>query len=367
MSKKWWEISGKTASAYDLIRTFNMLKDEEFPFVREVSKCVPQYATHDACKALKNFFRGTHGFPKFKKKGRSKDTFHLSADQGFKIEDHKFWVLKLGWVKMVEAIRFPGKVLNATISRYADHWYVTFQIQVDDSYQYPHPCKTQAVVGVDFGISTLMTLSNGSQNDVPVKIENPRNLLRREKKLKRLDRQLSRKSRGSNRYEKARTQLARQHKKVTDCRLHRIHDLTTKLVKRFRFITIEDLNVRGMKRNRKLAKHIGDASFYEIRRQLEYKSRLSGSTVVVADRFFPSSKLCSGCGEKNEGLTLSDRTWTCLSCGAEHDRDVNAARNLRLVALKFWETLNAHGEDVRPIVVRHRQTSKKCELINRKV
>ena len=175
---------------------------------------------------------------------------------------------------------------------------------------------------VDLGISALATLSDGS-DPIPA----PKPLRGYLAKLKRLSRAVSRKQRGSNNRAKAKIKLARLHRRIAAIRADALHKLTTSLT-RYRTIVIEDLNVSGMRANRHLARAIADLGLSEFRRQLEYKAAMASSMLIVADRWYPSSKLCSACSAKNESLTLSDRTWTCTSCGAFHDRDVNAARNL---------------------------------------
>ncbi|HVS46312.1 MAG TPA: RNA-guided endonuclease TnpB family protein, partial [Verrucomicrobiae bacterium] len=206
-----------------------------------------------------------------------------------------------------------------TVSRRADAWYASFSIEVD----YEQEVRTDgSVIGVDLGITALATLSDGS-----TKVAAPKPLRRYLKKLARLSRAVARKERGSNSRAKAKAKLARLHRRIADIRADALHKLTTSLT-RYRTIVIEDLNVAGMLANRHLSRAISDLGFFEFRRQLDYKAAMAGSTVIVADRWFPSSKLCSSCGVKNESLTLAERSWTCRSCGASHDRDVNAAVNL---------------------------------------
>jgi putative transposase len=219
---------------------------------------------------------------------------------------------------MREEVRFAGRILSATISRAADGWYASFAIEVE--YQ-ADPRSDDTVIGVDLGITALATLSDGS------KVFAPKPLRRYLQKLKRLCRSLSRKQRGSRNRAKAKTKLARLHRRIADIRVEALHQLTTSLT-RYRTIVIEDLNVAGMLANRNLSRAIADVGFFEFRRQLQYKAAMAGSTIAVADRWFPSSKLCSTCCVKNELLSLSERTWTCVSCGTSHDRDVNAACNL---------------------------------------
>jgi putative transposase len=216
-------------------------------------------------------------------------------------------------------VRFTGRILSVVVSRRADQWYASFSIEIEHT----PPIRTDTtVVGVDLGITALATLS-----DDPVPVVAPKPLRRYLKKLKRLSRALSRKVRGSCNRAKAKTKLARLHLRMANIRLDALHKLTISLVRR-RTIVIEDLNVSGMLSNRSLARAIADLGFYEFRRQLEYKAQMFGSTVLVANRWYPSSKLCSNCGAKNDELGLCDRRWECASCGTAHERDRNAASNL---------------------------------------
>jgi putative transposase len=188
--------------------------------------------------------------------------------------------------------------------------------------QAENQAENQGAVGVDLGVSALATLSTGE------KIAGPKAHTALLARLKRLSRSLSRKQKGSANRAKAKEKLARLYARISHIRQDALHKLTTNLTRRFHTICIEDLNVRGMMKNRYLARSIADMSFFEFRRQLEYKAAMRGGQVVVADRFFPSSKTCSACGHKLDDLPLSVREWTCTACGAQHDRDVNAAKNL---------------------------------------
>jgi putative transposase len=327
--------AGEKPSEAALRRQLNALKDERFPWMREVTKNAPQQGIKNLGRAYASFFedlakhrRGELPWqrvrvPTCKKKGRH-DAFR--ADNG-PDKDHPDAVrtngkcVKLpviGWVAMREEVRFAGRILSVTISRAADGWYASFTIEVEYA---PDPRSDDTVVGVDLGITALATLSDGSR--VPA----AKPLRRYLQKLKRLSRSLSRKQRGSRNRSKAKTKLARLHQQIANIRADALHKLTTNLT-RYRTIVIEDLNVTGMLANRNLSRAIADVGFFEFRRQLRYKAAMAGSRVLVADRWFPSTKLCSACGAKNGALTLSERIWTCGSCGTSHDRDVNAARNL---------------------------------------
>jgi putative transposase len=196
--------------------------------------------------------------------------------------------------------------------------------------------------------------------------ENPKSLKHHERKLKRCQRTLCRRKKGSRNRDKARSRLSRVYQRITWVREAALHKMTSWVVANFRYIGIEDLNVKGMVKNHCLAKSLSDASFGEIRRQLEYKSKLSGGHIALADRFYPSSKKCHVCGHILEELDLSVREWTCPQCGAHHDRDFNASVNLDDVARRDRETINAGGEGVRPPGGNpRRRPSKKQESDNR--
>ena len=325
--------------------------------------------------AFTRFFKKVSNYPQFHKKGRN-DSFYLD-NIVFKVVNQKIYIPKLGWVKMRENLRFHGKIMSATVSRIADKWFVSIQVDVpleflniacesnnqDNSY-----CENQTVlndsmvkdvnlkaVGIDLGIKTMATLSYDNKIE---KIDAPKPLKRYLSKLKRLQRKLSRQGKCytmedyvdangetrkirkySNNYMKNKTKLARLHAKIRNIRQDFLHKLTTRLVKEFDIICIEDLNVRGMMANHKLARAIMDLGLYEFRRQLIYKAQMCGKEVVIADRWYPSSKTCSHCGEKLKSLELSVREWECEHCHTVHDRDANAAINLRNYGLNHFNKI----------------------------
>ena len=231
-----------------------------------------------------------------------------------------------------------AKVLRMTISQRAGRWYASLTVERDDK-PAAEPPKGGAV-GVDLGIKTLATLSDGTV------IENPRYLKKSERKLKQAQQALSRKTRGSNRRNKAKAKVARIHARVANQRQDAMHKLTTWLAKEYSDISIEDLHVAGMVKNHHLAKSIMDAAFGEFRRQLEYKTARTGAALHVVDRWFASSQTCSNCGSVKAKLSLAERTYRCDNCGLTMDRDLNAAINIH-VAGSAPETLNAHGATVR--------------------
>lgn len=317
-----------------LRRQLNAIKREQFPWMLEVTKNAPQMAIIQLGQAFKNFFAGRAKYPQFRKKGVH-DRFTLTNDQ-FDIDGSRIRIPNLGWVRMRETLRFTGKIMSATISRVAGRWFVSIAVDTQDDLHLPK-AENQGAVGVDLGVSALATLSTGETVSGP---KPHKALLDR---LRRLSRSLSRKQKGSANRRKARTKLAKLHACIAAIRSDALHKLTTDLTRRFHTLGIEDLNVRGMVKNRHLARSIADMGFFEFRRQLEYKAAMRGGQVVVADRFYASSKTCSACGRKLDDLPLSVREWTCPSCGTVHYRDVNAAVNLKNMAVS--STVAACGEE----------------------
>lgn len=317
-----------------LRRQLNAVKREQFPWMLEVTKNAPQMAIIQLGQAFQNFFAGRARYPQFRKKGVH-DRFTLTNDQ-FDIDGSRIRIPNLGWVRMRETLRFAGKIMSATVSRVADRWFVSIAVDTPDRSHLPQ-AENQGTVGVDLGVSALATLSTGETIPGP---KPHKALLGR---LRRLSRSLSRKVKGSANRRKAKAKLARLHASIAAVRSDALHKLTTDLTRRFHTIGIEDLNVLGMLRNRRLARSIADMGFFEFRRQLEYKAAMRGGQVVVADRFYVSSKTCSACGEKLDELPLSVREWVCPSCAVIHDRDVNAAINLKNMAAS--SAVSACGEE----------------------
>jgi putative transposase len=328
------DVSLPKPSQMALRRNLNSIKAEKFPWMLEVTKNAPQMAIVQLGAAFKNFFAGRAKYPKFRKKGLH-DRFSLTNDQ-FSIDGSRIRIPNLGWVRMRETLRFTGKIMSATVSRVADKWFVSITVDTPDSPSLPQ-AKNQGAVGLDLGVLALATLSTGETIAGP---KAHKSLLCR---LQRLSRGLSRKVKGSKNRHKAKQKLARLHARISNIRHDALHQLTTDLTRRFHTIGIEDLNVKGMVKNRRLSRAVSDMGFFEFRRQLEYKAAQHGAMVVVADRWYPSSKTCSACGYKLETMLLSAREWTCPSCSSVHDRDLNAAINLKNLAVS--STVSACGED----------------------
>jgi len=321
-------------------KLLNSLKKDQFLWMYETSKCAPQEALRDLHRAFKNFYRGLKtgkktGFPRFKRRG-VRDSFRLYGTIRF--HERAIQLPRIGKVRIKEMrIHYhSGRILSVTVRRRANRWFVS--VTVEENILDPQPVKG-APVGVDLGVKILATLSDGAT------FANPRALGRRLRKLRQLSKSLSRKKKGSKNREKAKLLLAKMYLKVFNIRQDTLHKLTTYLAKSHSEVVIEDLQVSGMMKNRRLARAIADMGFYEFRRQLEYKCGWYGSELIVVSRTFPSSKMCSQCGHRKKELSLSERVYHCEQCGLEIDRDLNASLNL--VAVSLPETENACGEEVR--------------------
>jgi putative transposase len=316
-------------------------KHENLTWMYDYSSWVSTYAIKQCDAAYQNFFRRVRngekpGFPKFKSKKFSKMSYMVKGSD-IQITETAIRLPKVGWVRLKEHGYIPmkpDKICYATISEKNGHWYIS--VTVNETIQ--DQSEPKRVIGVDLGIKTLAVTSDG------VYYENPKALYKAEKKLKRLDRWLSRKEKGSNNYKKAKLQRAKAYEKVMRIRKHVLNEITTELAKTKSTIVIEDLNVSGMMKNHHLARAISDVSFFEFRRQLEYKCAWYGSELVVIDRWYPSSKMCSRCGAINNELKLSDRVYKC-DCGLEIDRDLNAAINIRNYYRAKHARINACGDE----------------------
>jgi putative transposase len=326
----WKEYQcGPKPSETSLRRELNAIKPDAFPWMLEVTKNAPQQAIKNLGTAFKNFFEGRAEYPKFKKKGVSRDSFR--ADNGpdklhpnaVDVDAKCIKLPVISWVKMREAIRFNGRIKSAIVSHTADRWFVSLSVEVDHT---PPVRETQMAGGVDLGVKALATLSDGTT------MEGPKALLRNLKTLRRRSRAHSRKVKDSANWRKSAARLARLHARIANVRQAALLKATTEIVRRFDVIGIEDLNVRGMMANGKLSRAVADVGMFEFRRQLEYKAAMQGTRVVVVDQWYPSSKTCSACNHIHAGLTLSHREWTCDGCGVIHDRDHNAAINLKNLA-----------------------------------
>ena len=344
-------------SFYSLVRWWNSSKDtlavgaDGTPWWAENSKEAANTGLRSLAAALSNWSKSRRGerrgrkvgFPKFKAKSKAAPRFaYTTGAFGLIQGDPKALRLpKVGRVHCMEDVaeRVGGaRVLRMTVSKRAGRWYASLTVERDDKPVTKPP--RGGAVGVDLGIKTLATLSDGTV------IENPRYLRKSERRLKMAQKALSRKVKGSNRRAKARAKVARIHAHVANQRQDAIHKATTMIAQTYLHISVEDLNVVGMVKNHRLAKAVSDAAFAEFHRQLEYKTAKTGARLHVVDRWYPSSKTCSKCGAVKAKLSLAERVYKCDGCGLVIDRDLNAAVNI-LVAGSAPETINAHRGTVR--------------------
>ena len=324
--------AGDKANRFEQSRRWNAGKDELAPWVREYPYVVQQEALAHLDVAYQNFFKRIKkgadkaGFPKFKSRKNGIGSFSLRGN--IHVESRRIKLPVIGWVKLFQADYLPVegvKINKATISECAGHWFVS--LQVEEVIETPVPAKND-VIGIDVGIKSLAVLSNGKVFD------NPKTLYKYQGRLARLQRELSRRKKGSNNREKTRRKLARAHYKVECIRKNNLHNITSYLVKKKKpaIIVIENLNVAGMMQNKHLSKAIADASLSELKRQIIYKAKWNGVKVIEADRWFASSKTCSKCGNRKPMLSLGERVYKCDVCGHIEDRDLNAAKNLQKLA-----------------------------------
>ena len=344
-------------SFYSLVRWWNANKDtlavgdDGVPWWAENSKEAANTGLRSLAAALSNWAKSRKGqrkgkrvgFPRFRAKDRATPRFAYTTGRFGLIDgDPKALRLpRIGRVHCMENVAArvgDARVLRMAVSRRAGRWYASLTVEREDKPVTKPP--QGGTVGIDLGIKTLATISDGTV------IENPRPLKKTERKLKQAQKALSRKTMGSNRRAKARAKVARLHARVANQRQDAMHKATTWLAGTYSEICIEDLHVAGMVKNHRLAKAVSDASFAEFRRQLEYKTARTGARLHIVDRWYPSSKMCSRCGRVKAKLSLAERVYKCDGCGLVIDRDLNAAVNI-LVAGSAPETINAHGGTVR--------------------
>ena len=331
--KELWETEKKTMSFFDCTKDLTQLK-KTAEFLKEADSTALVTTLKDLDNAYQNFFRGIKkkqdiGYPKFKSKKDRNKSYRANSTKGtIRVEGRTITLPKLGKVKCRGFDNgISGRILSATIEQTpAGDYYCAICCTDVEIEQLP---KTGNACGVDMGIKELATLDDGT------KYPNNKYTNENEQRLAKLQRALSRKKKGSNRWEKNRIRVAKLQERIANQRKDNMQKVTTELIRQYDIICVEDLNVKGMEQNNRLAKSVADASFSEFRRELKYKAEWYGKKISVVDRFFPSSQICSACGERFEGTKdLGIRKWTCPHCGTEHDRDVNAAKNIMAEGLK---------------------------------
>lgn len=312
---------GKKADWNAIKKAFRSQIDVEFPWVRDVTKCAPEQAIADLRRSINTYYKvkkagGKIKFPGYRKRSTKIGGFGVNNDH-FSVNGHVVRVPRLGEVNMAESLRMDGKIMNGRIKERAGRWYLTVVVEVGEIRETQPEASPRGIVGIDFGLSRFATLSNGEVS------ENQTYFRRSERKLMMLQRGLARKTKGSMNRGKWKLRVARLHERIANQRSDYLHKFTTSIAERFGVVCVEDLNLKGLTRTR-LAKSFNDVGIGEAVRQLGYKA----AWLQKVDRFFASSKLCSHCGAKNARLTLSDREWDCLNCGAHHNRDLNASLNI---------------------------------------
>jgi putative transposase len=360
--KERYAAEGKWPSAIDLHKLWNAEKkaDPVLAWWGENSKCAYQEAFRDLDRALRDFIGskkgsregGRLGFPRFKKRGRCRDSFRFGTGV-MRCAGTTVTLPRLGTIATCESTRKlarrlgtgTARILSATVTRTAQRWFVSFTCEVDRAIPGRH-ARPGSAIGIDLGVKALLTGVDDAGK--VVRIAGPKPLRASLRKLRRASRAHSRKARGSANRRKHAAALARIHARVASVRADALHKATSDLAARYETVAAEDLNVAGMTRNPRLARAIADQGFGDVRRMLGYKTTWNGGQLMVADRWFPSSKTCSGCGAAKAKLPLSERAYACTACGLVTDRDVNAARNLLQLAVSGTESQNACGPQVSP-------------------
>jgi putative transposase len=314
--------AGKQPNANGLKKQFNVIYPVLFPWIAEVHRDCHSQPFTDLQTAFGNFFKGLADRPIFKRKNKDRLSFYVANDK-LTVTDKTVRLPVISMIRMREPLRFTGKIESARVVEECGQWFICISV---DRGQMTKPRTGNGVVGVDLGIKTLATLSTAEQ------VENPKPLRKAQKRLRRAQRKFARCEKGSKNQRKLRRVVAKIHRRVHNLRHDVLHKLTSRLCKNHAIVAIEDLNVSGMVKNHRLAQAISDASFGSFRIFLTYKAKLYGNRIVVADRFFPSSKTCSACAAVKTELALDERIFHCAVCGLRIDRDHNAARNLEKLA-----------------------------------
>ena len=340
-----YKNGGNFLSDYDLRKEFTKLKStEEYKWLNDYSNNITKQAIKDACLAYKRFFKGQSAFPKFKSKRKSKPSFYMDTDKirftdkTVKLEkitlSKKKNKQKLNWIRLAERNRIPidSKYINPRITFDGINWWISVGIEYDDNTEMP----VNDGIGIDLGIKDLAICSD---IDKPYKnINKSRKIRKLKKKKRRLQRKISKKylinKKGDSYCKtsniiKTEKKLLKLNHRLTDIRSNHLHQITTEIVNRKpKFIVLEDLNVKGMMKNKYLSESVAEQCFYEFYRQIEYKSSWNNIKFIIADRFYASSKICSCCGAVKKDLKLSDRIYKCDNCNNVIDRDKNASINL---------------------------------------
>jgi putative transposase len=332
----WNNMLAANIEKYDLEKKFNFQFDmnrlttdlrKEHEWLKEINSQSLQQKNKDLDAALKRKIskKSSCGFPKFKKKSNNNDSFRVP--QFFRLSNKAVYLPKIGWIKWKVNRKLIGKVKSITIKQDLNNWIAVVLVEIPDVVQRTD-FHINEIVGIDVGIKDFAILSDGT------KIDNPKQFHKSEKLLKRKQKQLSKKVKGSNKRKVAKYKVAKLHRQIKNKRKDFQWKLVNSITKKYQVVCMEDLNIKGMVKNRKLSKAISSVGWGMFKTKLSQSLASSGGLLIDIPRFYPSSKTCSSCGTINEGLTLSDRKWVCLACDSVHDRDVNAALNIKEIGLK---------------------------------
>lgn len=324
--------TGKSDNYFAQTKTLKLMKgQEEFKWLKEINSQTCQQVLQCLDAAYLKFFRKETAFPRFKKK---KNHQSFCVPQHFKILEKGIIIPKLkSQIKCKFHREIVGEVKSLTISKTpTEKYFVSILVEQENKYQQ----TTKEKIGIDLGIKDFVALSDGTKYSFSVS--------KKTKKLKKLQHYFSKKQKDSKRKEKLRLKIAKNHEKIVNSRLDFQHKLSTKLTNEYQTICLESLKVKNMMKNHKLARVIGEASWYSFVSMLQYKGKWKGCDIIQIDQFYPSSKTCSVCNWKKEDLKLSDRSWKCPNCGTEHDRDINAAKNILTYGLSL-KSISSGTED----------------------
>ena len=340
--KDLYEKEKKTIGKFDCNNYCNQILKSQYPWLREADSHALTNSIFHMDMAYQNFFKHGAGYPKFKSKHNNYQ-FYQTNFNGYKniypdFSSNRIKLPKLGWIKARLHRTFSGKIKSAVVSRVpSGKYFVSILIEQPDYEPLP---QNDSQLGIDLGIKEFLITSNGET------IANPRFLQKSEQRLRKLHKDLSRCKKGSKNREKARIRLAKQYEKITNQRNDFLHKLSHKLINENQVIYMETLKVKDMMKNNKLAKSIADVSWYEFSRQLQYKAEWYGRELIKIDTWFPSSQICSNCGFQDGKKPLSIRQWICPQCGAQHDRDINAAKNILIEGMKTAENAGLAHENL---------------------
>ena len=351
---EWQEryAGGEKPKGHRLKKAFNALRRVQFPWTYEVHRDATAQPFADLQQAFVNFWRGNADYPTFKKKGKCGNSFYVANDK-FHLDNKSVTLPKVGVVKMREALRFDGKILSATVIREAGRWSISIQVELPEGY-----CRDRTAnghVGVDLGITHLATLSTGEV------VDGPKPLKRALPQLKRANRTLQRRQQGSANRRKAHQRVSKIHARISHVRNDALHKLTSQLCRENQAISIEDLHVQGLIKNKRLSRAISDMGWGECHRQLAYKAPLFDGQLHIIGRFEPSSKMCHRCQTAKKVLSLGERLFVCNACGHIKDRDLNAAQNIHQLGQAMPEVTPVESRALVRIPIGTKLNSRKQE------